>query len=58
MTQGDIIVKYRETSENPADMLTKPLDAATFNKHAATLMSNKNTSNVRPVIYPTADVRR
>jgi hypothetical protein len=47
VAQGDVIVKYRETSENPADMLTKPLDAATFNKHATTLMSNKNTINVR-----------
>ena len=40
VAQGDIVVRYRETSENPADVLTKPLDAATFNKHVATLMSN------------------
>ena len=45
--QGDIIVKYRETSENPADMLTKPLDAATFKKHSDTLMANLDVSGTR-----------
>ena len=52
VAQGDIVVKYRETSENPADMLTKPLDAATFRKHAATLMSNETTSTVRACAAP------
>jgi hypothetical protein len=47
VAQGDIIVKYRETSENPADMLTKPLDAATFKKHSDTLMANLDVSGTR-----------
>ena len=60
VAQGDIIVKYRETSENPADMLTKPLDAATFSKHAATLMANESTSGARAAhaAHTPTDIRR
>ena len=34
-------------SENPADMLKKPLDGATFHKHANTRMANNNTIDVK-----------
>ena len=47
VAQGEIVVKYRETTENPADMLTKPLDGATFRKHADTLMANNNTAGIK-----------
>ena len=39
---GEIVVKYVNTKEKPADLLTKPLDAATFRKHADHMMGRKN----------------
>ena len=34
----EIKVKYINTDENRADMFTKPLDRATFEKHASGIM--------------------
>ena len=42
MTAGEIVVKKVHTSENPADMLTKPLPVAKF-KHFLNLAGVYNT---------------
>ncbi|KAH0754754.1 hypothetical protein KY290_025024 [Solanum tuberosum] len=42
MTKGEIVVKKVQTSENPVDMLTKPLSLAKF-KHFLHLSSVYNT---------------
>ena len=38
---GEIEVRYIDTKQNPADILTKPLDAATFERHVDTLLSDR-----------------
>ena len=38
VAEGKIQVKYINTDENRADMFTKPLDRATFEKHASGIM--------------------
>ena len=38
VAEGKIIVKYKNTKENHADMFTKPLESATFDMHAAAIM--------------------
>ena len=38
VAEGKIKVKYINTDENRADMFTKPLDRATFEKHASGIM--------------------
>ena len=35
---GEVTVKYVPTRDNPADVLTKPLDLADFSRHAQALM--------------------
>ena len=38
VAEGKIIVKYKNTKENHADMFTKPLESASFDMHAAKIM--------------------
>ena len=38
VAEGKIIVKYKNTKENRADMFTKPLENALFNEHAGAIM--------------------
>ena len=38
VAEGKIIVKYKNTKENHADMFTKPLESAVFDSHAGAIM--------------------
>ena len=60
VAQGEIVVKYVATKDNHADVLTKPLDAASFRRHADALMG-RSPASVRaaaghPVRQRTFDV--
>jgi len=50
VAQGHIVVKYKPTADNRADVLTKPLPPAVHRAHADALM---NRYNVTPVPSPT-----
>jgi len=52
VAEGKIKVKYINTDENRADMFTKPLDRATFEKHASGIMGwLPSTSEVEKTIW-------
>jgi hypothetical protein len=38
VAEGKLIVKYKNTKENRADMFTKPLESAAFDLHAGAIM--------------------
>ena len=38
VAEGKIVVKYKNTKENHADMFTKPLESAVFDHHAGAIM--------------------
>ena len=38
---GELVVQHIPTAENPADLLTKPLPTASFDKHVHTLMNGQ-----------------
>ena len=38
VAEGKIVVKYKNTKENRADMFTKPLEHLSFNEHASAVM--------------------
>ena len=43
VAMGQVRVEYVETTQNPADALTKALDPATFRRHVSTLMGYSST---------------
>ena len=45
---GDIVVRYRSTDLNHADLLTKPLDADNFKRHVDGLMNTVAPTNSTP----------
>ena len=42
--EEELVVIYVQTDANPADVLTKPLDRATFERHTSTLFGSASTS--------------
>ena len=38
VSEGKIVVKYKNTKEKRADMFTKALDQSTFEEHAGSIM--------------------
>ena len=38
VAEGKLVVKYKNTKENHADMFTKPLESAAFDLHAGAIM--------------------
>ena len=50
VAMGEIVLEYIETTRNPADLLTKTLDAATFARHASFLFGTAHAvSDAAPV---------
>ena len=56
VADGEIVVKYVATTANVADALTKPLDAATFTRHATVLMNLNCTPLPGKLQHSTFDI--
>ena len=46
---GEIAVEYVNTADNPADLLTKPLDATTFQRHSDFLLGTAHDAGTPAV---------
>ena len=57
VAMGEIEVRYVATADNAADVLTKPLDPKTFDRHVATLMNfNNKTPATFDIAHSTFDI--